>query len=75
MPDSRKHMRLFWKGNELNDKCLEESVVRILSATEAEVTLVLFKPRTNRCFELVHLRESIRFLKHSKCGHCCIRFV
>lgn len=69
-------MRLFWKGNELNDKCLEESVVRIISATEAEV--VLFESRTNRCFELVllvDLRESIRFLKRSNCGLGCVHFV
>lgn len=51
-------MRLFGKGNELNDKRLEESVVRIISATEAEV--VLFEARTNRRFESVLSSETIR---------------
>lgn len=61
----------------MNDKFLEESVVRTISATEAEVVR-LSDSRTNCCYEpvlFIDLVEPIQLLNHSNCELDCVHFL
>lgn len=62
----------------MNDKFLEESVVRTISATEAEVVRLSHDSRTNCCYEpvlFIDLVEPIHLLNHSNCERDCVRFL